>query len=221
FIKKNWQTIKDVMKAVGIAIAAVGAVLVLTTVVALIPLATAFVAVTAAVAGFVAAMYISDKVMGKAQQWGAGLGKKLKGLKIVFVEAAKDMIMGLIEGLIGGLAKLQKTATLVGDAVKTGVKTALKIQSPSKVMEQLGKYTGEGFNIGIKASAGDGSAIASAAMNGAAAKSGGESKGGMVLNIHPNAISIQTGASAREVEDALEQNLTLMIERAAHAAGLG
>src|SRR5690606_32723956 len=38
----------------------------------------------------------------------------------------------------------------VADRVTGGLKNALKISSPSRVMMQLGEYTGEGFALGLE-----------------------------------------------------------------------
>jgi len=70
-----------------------------------------------------------------------------------FAGAAKDfgtqIIDGLIDGITGGLSKLTATMLGVKDTVVGSLKSFLKISSPSKEMEELGKFTAEGFNKGL------------------------------------------------------------------------
>ena len=69
-------------------------------------------------------------------------------------EIGKNMIQGLINGIKNMIGKVKETIGNIADTVTGGIKRALKIQSPSKVMEEMGEYTGEGFAVGIKKSLG-------------------------------------------------------------------
>ncbi|MCY8902965.1 phage tail tape measure protein [Bacillus spizizenii] len=61
----------------------------------------------------------------------------------------KDIIQGLING-IGSMANaVWKKAKSIADGVTKNIKKALHIASPSKVMIQMGKWTGEGLEIGM------------------------------------------------------------------------
>lgn len=58
------------------------------------------------------------------------------------------------EGLIAGLEKqqkaLEKAMIRIAKSMEKALKKALKIKSPSKVMEEVGDYTAEGFAVGIQ-----------------------------------------------------------------------
>lgn len=65
------------------------------------------------------------------------------------MSAGKDLVSGFIQGIgdmIGGV--VDKASELASSAVDT-VKSFLNIGSPSKVLRQIGKWTGEGFVIGM------------------------------------------------------------------------
>ncbi|MDA1477264.1 phage tail tape measure protein [Bacillus sp. CLL-7-23] len=69
--------------------------------------------------------------------------------KIDLFKIGKDIINGLIKG-IGGMADaLWKKAKEIADGVVTKFKEILHIASPSKVMKKIGKWTGEGMEIGM------------------------------------------------------------------------
>jgi len=69
--------------------------------------------------------------------------------KIDLVEIGKNIIQGLIKG-ITGMAKNVKDAVVgVAKAIPDKIKTFLGIHSPSRVLMELGGFTGEGFAIGI------------------------------------------------------------------------
>lgn len=79
------------------------------------------------------------------------MGNVVDFLKAInLYDIGKDILLGMINGM-------KSMATAAVDAVKDvagkivgGIKGALKISSPSKVMEELGEWTGEGLAIGIK-----------------------------------------------------------------------
>jgi len=62
------------------------------------------------------------------------------------------MIQGLINGIKNMISKVKEAIGSVVSTVTSGIKKALKIESPSKVMEEMGEYTAEGFAVGIKGS---------------------------------------------------------------------
>ena len=66
----------------------------------------------------------------------------------------KNMIEGFIDGIKSMVGRVKDAVSNVASSVTDKLKKALKIQSPSKVMEEMGQYTGEGFAIGIKNSLG-------------------------------------------------------------------
>jgi phage-related protein len=79
---------------------------------------------------------------GKAVAALSGLGGQLK-------QAGSDAIQGLIDGLSGGLQRVQDIAGKIASAVSGPVAKFLKIGSPSKLMAQYGAWTVEGFGNGM------------------------------------------------------------------------
>ncbi|MFP7275754.1 hypothetical protein SFC17_12570 [Bacillus paralicheniformis] len=70
-----------------------------------------------------------------------------KGINLFSI--GKDIINGLIKG-IGSMANaVWNKAKSIADGVTKKIKGALRIASPSKVMIQFGKWTGEGLEIGM------------------------------------------------------------------------
>jgi len=57
---------------------------------------------------------------------------------------------GLVDGLQSDLAGMEAVATKLARILVRAIRKALKIQSPSKVFESLGKYTVAGMEVGIK-----------------------------------------------------------------------
>jgi phage-related minor tail protein len=68
---------------------------------------------------------------------------------INLVQIGKDIMQGLINGITTMIGAIKSAVSNVASTVTGGLKSALGIQSPSKVMRQLGEYTGEGFALGI------------------------------------------------------------------------
>lgn len=65
------------------------------------------------------------------------------------ISAGSDLVAGFIQGIgdmIGGV--VNKASELASSAVDT-IKSFLNVGSPSKVLRQIGKWTGEGFVIGM------------------------------------------------------------------------
>ena len=59
---------------------------------------------------------------------------------------------GLIKGILAKIPEVTKAAQDMAKAAETGTKEQLKIQSPSKVFEELGEFTGQGFMGGFEES---------------------------------------------------------------------
>lgn len=59
---------------------------------------------------------------------------------------------GFYNGLSSWAYAISNQAWSIANSVNNAARSALRISSPSKVMEQLGEYTGEGFAIGLEKS---------------------------------------------------------------------
>ena len=75
---------------------------------------------------------------------------KLKELPTKAVNIGKDLIQGLIDGVKKMSTKAVSAVKDVGKSLVNGIKNVLKIGSPSKVFEQIGAWTAEGFSIGYE-----------------------------------------------------------------------
>lgn len=86
------------------------------------------------------------------------------------------------EGLIAGLEKqqkkIEKAMMRIAKAMEKALKKALGIKSPSKVMEEVGDYTAEGFAVGVKKNTGIDEAWLSMLGGPAASRGGGGSGAG-------------------------------------------
>lgn len=87
-----------------------------------------------------------------------------------------SLVDGLWEGIKSGWAWLIQQFEGLVDMLPDAVKTALGIASPSKVMKQLGKFTMQGFEIGLSDEAANINGALSAAV---AAPSPGQMAGGL------------------------------------------
>lgn len=81
----------------------------------------------------------------------APINKAIDTLKAIDLkEIGKNIIDGLINGITEKIQKVKDTVSKIANAVTGGIKKILRIESPSKVMEEMGEYTGEGFANGIE-----------------------------------------------------------------------
>ena len=85
----------------------------------------------------------------------AGFQAGLDGIKntlkaVDLFKIGVDIIQGLINGIKNMAGRVGEEANKIAENVKNTIKNALKIQSPSKIMEEFGKFTGEGFAIGLE-----------------------------------------------------------------------
>lgn len=69
--------------------------------------------------------------------------------KINLLEVGKNIIQGLIKGITGMAGAVKDAVVGVAKAIPEKIKNFLGIHSPSRVLMELGGFTGEGFAIGI------------------------------------------------------------------------
>jgi TP901 family phage tail tape measure protein len=65
-------------------------------------------------------------------------------------QIGRDIISGLLNGITSMASSLYNKAKEIADGIKNKIKNALNINSPSRVMMELGQFTGEGLAIGIE-----------------------------------------------------------------------
>lgn len=74
---------------------------------------------------------------------------------INLVEVGKNAIQGLINGIKSMAGEVSRAIRNIADKVTDGIKDALDIHSPSRVLKSLGAYTGQGYAIGIQSTIGE------------------------------------------------------------------
>lgn len=73
----------------------------------------------------------------------------LRGMYNGFYNAGSYAMSGLQLGLMSRRGNVLATANNIANSVAGTIRRALRIHSPSRVMEELGSYTGEGFDDGL------------------------------------------------------------------------
>lgn len=114
---------------------------------------------------------------------------KVKGTD--WAAIGKSIPEGITTGLLSGVEMLKTGAMKLADAVKNAFTGALQIHSPSKVFEDYGRQTTEGYSRGVD-SGSQGAQTSVDAMAPSAPKARGGARGGPVsvtvnLNIAPGA----------------------------------
>lgn len=130
------------------------------------PIGIAIAAVAAIIAIGVALYKNWDKIKAAAKQLWENIKQRFSEIKeaitkpinnamdtirnINLYDVGKNIIKGLINGVKAMVGKVKDAIRSVVDTVTGGIKKALRIQSPSKVMEEMGGNVSEGFAVGIK-----------------------------------------------------------------------
>ncbi|KQR23024.1 hypothetical protein [Deinococcus sp. Leaf326] len=78
----------------------------------------------------------------------SGASEYLKGID--WKDLGMNVVQGLINGILAGPRLVLAAARNLGSAVINGIKDVLNIQSPSRVMKELGEFTSAGFVQGIE-----------------------------------------------------------------------
>lgn len=92
--------------------------------------------------GISAAVSLAQSLPGRVRSALGSLGGALVG-------AGRDLVMGLVNGIKGAVGAAVSAAVGVGKSVINGIKSTLKIGSPSKVMFEVGGDTGQGYVNGL------------------------------------------------------------------------
>lgn len=151
---------------------------------------------------------ISKKVDDAASAVGDIIGaitKPFTSLPKKMIGFAKDTIDGFVGGLRDMASKVKEKMMEIIDQIPDVVKKILGIKSPSRVMKQLANYTVEGYVLGLQDGAGDVLKQAKQLGNNAyfGAKDGVNAFNKLVDNMSDANASINIGANATSLEDAL------------------
>lgn len=156
FIKKHWKEISTVLTVAGYAIAGIGILLAGLGAMVVAPFVIAGAAVYALGAGLI---WLNDKFF-----------EIVKGA----AEAGANLVVGFVNGIKGGIGSIADAATDMAGAAVGGLKNALGMKSPSKVMFQLGGFAASPFAGGIDAGVPQ---VEAAGANLGAAAAGGTASG--------------------------------------------
>lgn len=74
----------------------------------------------------------------------------VKGFGSKMLSAGKDFVNGFVNGIKGAVGKAVSAAKGMAKSAVDAAKNLLHIHSPSRVMFEIGSYTGEGFTNGIQ-----------------------------------------------------------------------
>jgi|GEM_PF-2434874 len=83
------------------------------------------------------------------------LNNTMSTLRDSFHFAGLNAMRGLNQGLLNGRAQVMNTARNIANDVAKTMRQALDINSPSRVMMEIGKFAGEGLEIGLNDSISD------------------------------------------------------------------
>jgi hypothetical protein len=134
--------------------------------------------------------------------------------------AGADIANGLVAGMTGGMPVVADAGSALGQAAIDAHKEVTQTHSPSRVFQELGAFTAEGYALGVRG--GIGEAQAAVAMLGAAPRasigSGGGGSGGSIsapitINIDARgATKDDAHAIATVVEDAIPSALVRVFD---------
>lgn len=94
-----------------------------------------------------------DQVRGRVRSTWERIKSIFKSIDLVKI--GKDIIRGLLDGISSLRDRVFRKAQEIADGIKSRIKSALGIASPSKVMIGFGRDTAEGFIIGLNSMMGE------------------------------------------------------------------
>jgi len=98
----------------------------------------------------IAENYYKSELETLEQEYTALLNDSLALLQTVAEENGENIIQGLIDGMESKESELRAAVEDIARSIIEGIRIPLDMHSPSKVMEQLGRYTIEGYEIGYE-----------------------------------------------------------------------
>ncbi len=134
-IKAGWEGVKSlfasVVSAIGQAAASVSG------------FGSSFLAVVASVVS------AGGQVLAEVSSWPGRVAGALAGLAQAGLDAGKNLVQGLINGIGGMISSAVAKAKELASSVANAVTGFLGINSPSKLFTDYGGYTAEGFGKGL------------------------------------------------------------------------
>ncbi|ASZ75192.1 tape measure protein [Mycobacterium phage MissWhite] len=92
----------------------------------------------------------ASQIAAKAAELPGMVQSALANLMDIGLQAGKDLVQGLINGIGSMVSSAVNKAKELASSVAGAVKGFLGIHSPSKLFEEFGKNTGQGFSIGLE-----------------------------------------------------------------------
>ena len=139
-------------------------------------------------------------------------------------DAASSMVQGLVNGISAGTGAVVAAMRNLAMSGLNALKSTLGISSPSKVMMQMGSFTGQGMVQGLKGQAPNvaaaGQQMAGSAAGGAASGGGKGGGKGLSITLAAGAIQINGAGSSGEALTLTESAIALLFERLALQRGL-
>jgi hypothetical protein len=183
-------------------------------------------AVIAVIGGLIVAFSAAAVAVGR---FVADAGSSLLDFGSMGIEAAGNLVSGLVSGIQAGVGPVVEAIKAMAGSAVDAIKSALKIASPSKIFEDLGGYTGEGFAVGIEAETG---AVQSSLETMVAppkvepptaivAGAGGGSGAGSSVDLSGATFNFYGVKDAESSVSAFEEALTRVLEGDAIAVGAG
>ncbi|CAN5579336.1 hypothetical protein BH09ACT8_BH09ACT8_27210 [soil metagenome] len=91
-----------------------------------------------------------QQILSEVSSWPGKLAGALAGLAQAGIDAGKNLVQGLINGISGMIGSAVSKAKELASGVAGAVKGFLGIHSPSRLMQEYGQYTAQGFGIGLE-----------------------------------------------------------------------
>lgn len=93
---------------------------------------------------------MKEAVTSKVKEVGEGIVEKVKSLPGEMLQIGKDIMSGLADGIKSMVTAPIKAVKNVAGNIAEGIRSKLKIKSPSRVMMEYGGYTTEGLAVGME-----------------------------------------------------------------------
>jgi len=96
-----------------------------------------------------------NKAVDKVREWGTNVASAIEGFAGRMLEAGKNMIQGLINGMGSMMGAAVAKAKEIGSNIWKSVTNFFGIESPSKLMAEVGGFVMEGLTNGMDANGSD------------------------------------------------------------------
>lgn len=197
------EVVKSLVIAIGIVVAALaiykGVLIAITVVQAIMAMTNPFVLIVVGVGLLIAAIVYLwrnwDQVWSAIKASAAAVGEWFVGL-------GRSIIDGIVNGITGAAGWVWDAIRNVAQGAVNAFKSVFGIASPSKVMAQMGRYTGQGFTAGLLAEGPRASgALASLAMppGGLTASAVASSTGRAAVTQNAGGITVVINAAVGDV----------------------